>query len=96
MPYVLRLSEETQEQIAEFLDTVREEEYTAVLDAVFIEFMKIANDPRAASHASALTPCHQFSVRVGGRMRPVSATFVYATDEKHLNLVEFRELEPWE
>ncbi|HEU4452069.1 MAG TPA: hypothetical protein VFR81_03380 [Longimicrobium sp.] len=96
MPYVLRLSEETQEQIAEFLDTVPPDEHTVALDAIFIELMKIADDPRTASHAGALTPCHHFPVRLAGRMRPVSATFVYASDEKHLNLVEFRELEPWE
>lgn len=97
MPYVLRLSEETQEQIYGFIeDFVPAGENTATVDAIVMELMKVANNPRKASHPSAAKPCHQFDVTIGGEMFRLRATFIYAADEKHLDLVDSSLLPPWE
>jgi hypothetical protein len=92
MPYELRVSEKTARQIDEFRETFPLGVRTLVLDRIYMELMKLAADPRIASHArdrSLTLPEHRFVVEGGGESREVRVVFRYlqTRDEGSLDLL---------
>ena len=98
MPYELKVSEKTARQIDEFRQTFPLGVRTLVLDQIYMELMKLAADPRIASHArerSLSLPEHRFMVRGGGETMEVRVVFRYlqTRDEASLDLLHFGPVE---